>query len=252
MRKILLVLGLALLPAASPAADVGRSGHIVGRAAPAAFSWTGFYLGGTVGLGAQDDPVAQGKSGALASLFASGENAKPRGWFYGVTAGYNHQLSNRWVAGIEGDFSWSNLKASNSASISLGGLSTTTATNQKLEWLSTVRGRIGYLPWSHVMPYATAGVAFGKANVGASSTFAPGCIIGCGTAETGSTRTGWTAGGGVEIALTQAISLKGEALYYDLGSVSGAYTAPGIIPTSFTYASDVRGWIARAGVNVRF
>ena len=70
------------------------------------------------------------------------------------------------------------------------------------------------------------------------------------------TRFGWTAGAGVEYALTNNWSVKAEYLYYDLGKttvnaplVSGVGAGAGV---SGVARSDNKGNIVRAGVNYRF
>ena len=66
------------------------------------------------------------------------------------------------------------------------------------------------------MIYATGGVAYG----GGTSKFSAfdsttGSFL---TGSPSTTRVGWTIGGGVEYAVTNNITIKGEYLYADLGS----------------------------------
>ena len=65
------------------------------------------------------------------------------------------------------------------------------------------------------------------------------------------TKSGWTAGGGGAVALTPHISLKAEALYYDLGNISVQSTHPQQDVVLFT-DQDVNGVIARGGIDYRF
>ena len=87
-----------------------------------------------------------------------------------------------------------------------------------LDWLGTTRGRVGFVatPDNRLMIYGTGGVAYG----GGSSSFnvydaTQGSFW---NGNPSSTRTGWTIGGGVEYAITNNITIKGEYLYADLGS----------------------------------
>ena len=89
-----------------------------------------------------------------------------------------------------------------------------------LSWLGTTRGRVGFVatPDNRLMIYATGGVAYG----GGSTNFnvfdaTTGAFW---TGSPSSTRVGWTIGGGVEYAVTNNITIKGEYLYADLGSSS--------------------------------
>jgi outer membrane immunogenic protein len=70
---------------------------------------------------------------------------------------------------------------------------------------------------------------------------------------------GWTVGGGAEWMFAPHWSLKGEYLYYDLGSVIYGSTITantGPLPfwtAAFTStAANFRGSIARAGLNYKF
>jgi outer membrane immunogenic protein len=61
--------------------------------------------------------------------------------------------------------------------------------------------------------YATSGFAFGRAKATTLLTFPLVSFIGA----TSGTKTGWTAGGGVQYALGERWSANVEYLYYDLG-----------------------------------
>lgn len=67
-------------------------------------------------------------------------------------------------------------------------------------------------------------------------------------------KTGWTAGAGVEYALSKEWTIKAEYLYVNFGSV----TAPGTVGGPLGYASalstsnDLTAQIARVGVNYKF
>jgi len=69
--------------------------------------------------------------------------------------------------------------------------------------------------------------------------------LGVGSAS--DTRIGWTAGAGIEYALTNNWSVKTEYLYVDLGKFSCGAAVCGV-PTDVDY----RAHIARAGVNYKF
>jgi outer membrane immunogenic protein len=134
--------------------------------------------------------------------------------------------------------------------------------------LGTLRARLGFVPFdSHILFYATGGLAYG--HVESSTTYSQsGCLFfGCAspTGATGSAsseRVGWTAGGGIEYAVTPNWSFKTEYLYYDLGTMSYAlspstFTFPGFgglhsAITNTTASARFDGSIVRAGVNYRF
>ena len=202
------------------AADLPRQMPV--KAAPYVapyYNWTGFYLGinggGAWGRSQWDSTGSFDVSGGLV----------------GGTIGYNWQTG-PWVFGLEGDIDWANIKGNTAA---LGCVSGNCSSENT--WLGTARGRIGYA-FDRVMPYVTGGAAFGdvKANQ-------PG------TTGANDTRAGWTAGAGVEFAVTNNISAKVEYLHYDLGSFTcGLNCGNGFVNDNVSFNANV----LRGGVNFRF
>ena len=126
-----------------------------------------------------------------------------------------------------------------------------------LDWLGTTRARLGFVatPDNRLMFYATGGVAYGGGSSNFSAYDAQNNIFLTGSPS--SSRVGWTIGGGVEYAITNNITIKGEYLYYDLGSTT--FTSP--VPAAFASLSRASvattkytydGSIVRAGVNYKF
>jgi outer membrane immunogenic protein len=67
--------------------------------------------------------------------------------------------------------------------------------------------------------------------------------------------TGWTAGGGVEVAVAPNWTVKGEYLYADLGSLTGAGVVTNPLFTggdTFSASAHVRNSIVRVGFNYKF
>ena len=89
-----------------------------------------------------------------------------------------------------------------------------------LDWLGTTRARLGFVatPDNRLMFYATGGVAYGGGSASYSAFDATNDLFWTGNPS--SSRVGWTIGGGVEYAITNNITIKGEYLYYDLGSTN--------------------------------
>jgi outer membrane immunogenic protein len=147
---------------------------------------------------------------------------------------------------------------------------TLTAANS-VNWLGTVRGRIGIAAAPKLI-YGTGGLAYGGVN---SSTGINQTILTIGGAGTNGTfpasgnfaetRVGWTVGAGGEWMFTSNWSAKLEYLHYDLGSanygttVSNFAVAGGdILPGTLLYAlgqsssTNFRGDIVRVGINYKF
>ncbi len=163
------------------------------NAAPA-FTWTGLYLGGVVGYG-------WGEVDTDTTSFDAD------GFLGGVYTGYNYQFPNNVVLGIEGDVTYHDQDGSG------GGVSANT------DWNGTLRPRLGYA-FDRFMPYITGGLAVG--NVEASEP---------GDSDSG-TAVGWTAGAGVETAITDNIVGRVEYRYTDLGSNGASLATAGDVDVS--------------------
>ncbi len=67
------------------------------------FSWSGAYIGGQVGYGF-------GKSKFSNTDFGDGvDSFKPKGFLGGVYAGYNFDVGNNVILGVDGDFSYAGI-----------------------------------------------------------------------------------------------------------------------------------------------
>jgi outer membrane immunogenic protein len=230
--------------------------------APAAYNWTGFYVGGNVGYswGRSSNDwnfFAQNSSflSASCSGLGGGDNAfcaagsdsnKLNGAIGGLQTGYNWQTGS-FLAGVETDFQFSGQKvnqtfntrfstgAANDLFNAFGALSA--SYTEKLKWLGTARGRIGFTA-DRWLIYATCGLAYGEVSVSgsASATSLGVPVIGCAgpvcplaSWSNNVTKAGWTVGTGVEGAINDNWSVKVEYLHVDLGGVrTGFATLPGI------------------------
>lgn len=144
------------------------------------------------------------------------------GGFGGLQAGYNHDLGGV-VLGVEADVQLSGIKNDD---IFPGLVPPVTG---QIDSFGTVRARVG-LPIDRFMPYITGGLAWANARMEDP-----------GLKET-DTYTGWTIGGGVEVAVTDNITIKGEYLYIDYGGAKFA------TPIDF----DLTSHVARVGLNYKF
>jgi len=138
------------------------------------------------------------------------------------------------------------------------------AASEKLDFFATLRGRFGFLVTPSLLAYATGGFAFGHVSATTAFAEAVGGPCGCGpavavAASSSATLPGWTAGGGLEWMFAPQWSLKGEYLYYDLGTMSYAQTitqtdslAANFFSAGVSSIVHVKGNIARVGVNFHF
>lgn len=172
------------------------------------FSWTGGYLGGQVGWG-------WAKSSFDVEGYKIG-HMKPNGFLGGIYGGYNFDLGNNVVLGLDGDVTFNNQKDSISETFTDGSDSLTLGAESKLRTSGAVRARAGYA-FDRWLPYVSAGVAIGSVK---NSVSASGVIDGVsfdGSESTSKTHVGWTAGAGVDYAATDNVILRLEYRYSDYG-----------------------------------
>lgn len=243
------------------AADLPRKAPALAPVVAAPPSWTGWYAGLNAGYGfGSESNTFNFPPGALApprNFDNVSYSDQLNGFAGGGQIGYNFQITpNSWVAGVEADLQYTNFKgsASNSGIDPFGFISPhwTYNQDQKVNWLATVRGRLGWTPGDHTfLFYATGGLAVG--GVKASNSLPYASVIPITWAGNASaTKTGWTLGGGVEVRLTGNWSAKLEYLYYDLGHLTVVGNPNIVYPYTNTTDFAFNGNIVRAGLNYKF
>ncbi|HEY4847033.1 MAG TPA: outer membrane beta-barrel protein [Methylocella sp.] len=287
-RTLLASVGAIALTGAALAADLpSRAPPPVYLPPPPVFTWTGFYAGLNAGytfggsnsvdvdtVPAFADPAT---FGAIATDLATATAASAtgvlpghnEGFIGGGQVGYNLQFANSFVVGIEADIQGTGARHSAQA-VGLAPLATVAGASAQsnlfvasaVDYLGTVRGRLGFLLTPALLIFGDGGFAYGGVHQDVNvATFFPPTGIGTAPAfgSFTNTRTGWTAGGGLEWMFAPNWSLKAEYLYYDLGTVTfgvGALTVATAAGTVFTdpVAASTRwnGHIVRAGLNYHF
>ena len=247
--------------------------------------WCGFYLGLNAGgtwsdnnsvavdsVLTQDLPPGPASFGAASAAGAAGNVSvgQSLGFIGGGQIGYNWQVSSAWLVGLETDISYitgvSGLGSgtlTNSVPFAFFGapevVTTSIASTSKLDYLGTVRGRLGYLTPTFLL-YGTGGLAYGgvKASTAITQSNNACACLQSGASAVGAfsqMRTGWTAGVGLEWMFVPKWSVKVEYLHYDLGSVTfsnGALRTSGpfgLAVVGSTSTVNFSGEIVRAGVN---
>jgi outer membrane immunogenic protein len=200
--------------------------------------WIGVYVG--LNGGAGGGTTSHSVSGNLNGRTISSGDFDVQGGLFGGTIGYNRQFG-PWVVGGEADLDWADIKGSQSFSATALGVNVSGAVSSRLEWLDTVRGRLGYT-WGPSLLYVTGGAAYGAVTSQVSANAAVlGNGIGGFLGQT-DTRLGWTIGVGFEYMFTPNVSGKVEYLHVDLG------TNNQLLVDSVKFDAD----IVRAGMNWRF
>ncbi len=218
MRKFLLTTTALVMmgawAASARAADVAEP-------PPEVFDWSGLYIGAHVGYGEADYKGCIECSDSEDILDAG--KLDLNGVVGGVHGGYNHQFDS-FVLGIEGDLTWTGFEDEGDAPCA-GSCSSTQEDGDhqvgEVDLLASVRGRLGFA-FDRVLIFGTGGVAFTEAEW---ETHQHG-----NTDKAKFNDTGWVAGGGVEWAASENISIRAEGLYYFFGdkeSVTSFHSATG-------------------------
>jgi outer membrane immunogenic protein len=258
MKKLWLtgVAFAALIASPAMSADLGRPVYRGAAPVVPVFSWTGCYLGGNVGYHWGKDDITTTTAGPAPAVNAFIDNAtptslKPAGGIAGGQVGCNYQVSN-FVIGLEGDADWVGGTASRTLVFGPNpfiGTGDFIADATKATFLATVRGRLG-VAFDRVLLFATAGAAF--ATVKTTDTvgsFGGTAIV---TTDVSNSRTGWTAGGGIEYAFDYNWTAKVEYLYVDLGSFNTFVPPCSTCTRSYTVNHKYTDNIARVGLNYKF
>jgi outer membrane immunogenic protein len=183
-------------------------------AAPAVYDWTGFYAGLNLGFG----------WGEFSKNAGNQKGFKDRsidGIVGGAQIGGNWQFES-FVLGVETDIQGTGFGDSKGKWKTEGGI------------FGTVRGRAGFA-FDRFLVYGTGGFAYSDVNIKANKK------------GNDNWRTGWTAGGGVEAAVTDNISVKVEYLFADLGEGDWFRDNRGN-----RWKADFTQSLVRAGVNYKF
>ena len=203
------------------------------------YNWAGWYAGLNVGGTWSDDAISVTSSNlqfcpssscnaGLATALASAQGAtnvfsgKTSGIVAGVQLGYNWQFANSWVAGFEADIqgigTHNNGRESSSATVGIFGfpghsVTTNMTVTKEIDYLGTVRGRLGWLVNPTLLVYGTGGLAYGgvKSSTSISQTLTEvsGVVLNPSVnSSISETRAGWTAGGGLEWMFIPQWSVK--------------------------------------------
>ena len=114
------------------------------------------------------------------------------GFVISAQAGYNWQWGENWLVGLEADGSY--VDNDEDSGVFAGGI--------EQNYLATFRGRVGFTAGNFLL-YGTGGAAF------------TGLDSDIGGADDDANFFGWAAGGGIEYAITENVSLGVEYLHYE-------------------------------------
>lgn len=212
--------------------------------------WTGFYAGANGGANFGGNTSLNTTPGATAAAPLSGASRATvfiaaasnssltlpnNGFLAGAQIGYNWQLGRFAVLGFEADVGGvvgSKGTASEVVSVANWPFAATGASSgyKSLDYLGTVRARLGYLATPKLLLYGTGGLAMAGVNLN-TGVYVQESIGTIGYPVSGSSlyqdlRVGWTMGVGAEWMFAPHWSSKLEYLAYDTGI---AYPIGGVL-----------------------
>ena len=180
----------------------------------APWSWTGLYIGGHIGAGFASSQFSDPRGPSI-----YGGNVRSPMALAGAQAGYNWQIPNsKFVVGVEADASWSDADGSATCLASSGFfISANCRVHPGVG--GSLTGRVGWAAGAQgrTLVYAKGGGAWLQERIDITSNR----LIFPSTGFDG-TRWGWTAGGGVERAITPAWSFRLEYDYARFGALNVA------------------------------
>lgn len=170
-----------------------------------AFDWSGFYAGIHGGTGSATTYLSNAiVNGVPQPVTPGNETQELQGLMGGIQLGADMQMDGL-VLGIQSDVSLSGVQSEES-----GGDPSDT-----LNWLATTTGRVGYA-FGNVLPYLEAGVAIASATGYAEDV--PATVL----------HMGLVAGAGLDVALSEQVSLGVEYNYIALSNETYEFTDPSI------------------------
>jgi outer membrane immunogenic protein len=205
MRKhsltVLAAVTIGLAVGQASAADLPRKAPVYTPPPPPPITWTGCYIGGNVG-----------------GIFSSGDatfdgvevSRSNSGFAGGGQIGCDYQFAGGWVIGFRNMFDGTSLHRDRAFVDPVTGFSGTA--DFHVNWFDTLTGRLGYAFAPGWLLYGQGGVAWVKTSTDVT-------FNGFDFGDFGNrTRTGWTAGGGIEWMFTRGWSAFLEGNYMDFGS----------------------------------
>jgi outer membrane immunogenic protein len=223
------------------------------------FTWSGVYLGGQIGYAWGNDNVSWSGTDSFLNLASGSFGEGPQGVIGGAHVGWNIQPNNSWfVFGVEASIDGTSLSKSVGVPLAdSAGVNGSLTASANAAVQGSVRGRLG-IAFDSVLLYGTGGVAVTNFNTSYVDT--TGFFTGVpGTSATiSNTRAGFTAGGGIEYAVTNNWSAQAEYRYSNFGHTTDyPFSNPNAVvglPTGgfFAVPHHLTESQVQVGVNYRF
>lgn len=188
------------------------------------FNWQGFYVGGETRNSWTNTKIDPKNAEGSFSW-----NPKTNGFVGGVFAGYNFDIGHNIILGVDTDLLWTDITAKDTRSFTTSTIepgpkifppiiefdADSDRARVKQKWVGATRARIGYA-MDRWLPYLSGGAAYARIEtsiVDVDVSTHQGTVL----FNESKTRLGWTAGGGIDYAVTDKILLRAEYRYTDFG-----------------------------------
>jgi opacity protein-like surface antigen len=210
------------------------------RAPAALYDWTGFHIGALVSE-TSFNTSGSTINGATGTPVSSGVPT-PSDWHGGIQVGYDYMTPSRVVIGMSADVSSGSRKA----------VTTTDAVGSSVYQTNvfdseTVLARLGYAV-DNILLYGTGGLAWSNNQYIRTQLTGTLNLATPGTEEAiNKYLSGWTAGGGIAVAVEQNWNVFAEYRHTSYGSSTNALPFSGVVTTAKTEVNEVD-----FGVNYKF
>jgi outer membrane immunogenic protein len=199
MKSLLIVCtSLTALSSIATAADLPPKKFV--SIAPLPFTWTGFYIGGQLGMSIFNVELTLNNGTSYEK-----NNPSKLGLIGGVQAGYLYQFSNNIVFGAEFSYAWTQTNASKTVSLGITELRTRSVTAEDL-FIVALRAGYALNDW---LPYLKVGYA----NSGNELTTFDVLRVQPTIIPSDARSSGWVVGAGIDYALRQNVLLGIEYNY---------------------------------------
>jgi outer membrane immunogenic protein len=210
--------------------------------------WQGFYAGINAGYGHNAGNIN-------APIWGVKSKDEEHSFIGGIQVGANRQYGDI-VVGIEADFNDSRLEDSEYIYSDYKYTEDYHHHDSKVDWFSTLRGRIGYAPHQNLLLFVTGGAAMGRieSKTRFETDYTNDEMDTSWSSSARDTRFGGVVGAGAEYSVASRWSVKAEYLFVDLGTKTNVVNGAYLNGNARSYWVKNKGQFSafRLGVNFRF
>ncbi len=241
-RCIAFCAGLLLAAGLSSTASAADMAVKARPPVPVPFTWTGCFVGGHLGGVVSQDRTT--------NVIGNSIGFSSTGAVAGGQIGCDYQFASSWVVGAEGRAAWSSLRNSHAGVVRnlVTGVVVPSQFTMSNDFLASATVRLGYAFADRWLVFVRGGGAWTREHIDEAFVIPAGPAV---NPAGSSTRTGWTAGTGVEWAFAPHWSAVFQYDYYDFGN-HGAFLTNGTGTTVNIFSLKDRIHAATVGVNYRF